>query len=247
MNRKIWTQPLTKSWCPPWPCPSCKKGSVGIVYKSLAYQHTSASHRAHSIEDWSPDSNEYRFTAWVRCKNPHCSEQFSITGTGYDEPTNTEDGYDWIPCFFPKTCIPMPHLFELPEKCPVDVSLILIEAFSLFWAHPQACAGRIRVALECLLNELGIQKRKKNKQGKYYELTLHSRINDYFSKIEPEIGKQLMALKLLGNSGSHESKVDTEDLLDAFEIMEHALSEIIERRSARINSLTKKIIKKHGR
>jgi hypothetical protein len=146
----------------------------------------------------------------------------------------------------PKTCLPMPDMFAFPAKCPDEVKEELRAAFALFWSQPGACAGRIRVALECLMDNFGIPQRRKNKQGKYFDLSLHARI-DAFAKSEPSTGPQLIALKWLGNAGSHNSGVNQNDLLDAFEIMEHALGEIIERRSARVAKLAKELTKKHSR
>ena len=56
-----------------------------------------------------------------------------------------------------------------------------------------------------------------------------------------------MALKSLGNSGAHEGSISREDLLDAFEVLEHSLEEIIEQRSKRVAALSKKLTKKHGK
>ena len=55
-----------------------------------------------------------------------------------------------------------------------------------------------------------------------------------------------MALKWLGNTGSHGSKVNVEDLLDAFEILEHTLSEIIENKSKKIATLAVNLTKKYS-
>jgi hypothetical protein len=140
----------------------------------------------------------------------------------------------------------MPDIFDFPSECPDGVKEELRSAFTLFRSHRAACAGRIRVALECLMSHLGVPKKQKDKHGKYFALRLHQRINA-FSKNEPTVASQLMALKWLGNSGSHDSEVTQNDLLDAFEIMEHCLGEIIDRRAARVAALAKKLTKKHGR
>jgi hypothetical protein len=140
----------------------------------------------------------------------------------------------------------MPAIMKVPEKCPDDVKQELQASFELFWGHPGACAGRLRVALECLLNHLGVAKKKKSANGKFTELTLHARI-DAFAKREPVLGAHLMALKWLGNSGSHEGDIPRKDVLDAFDILEHSLGELIEQRSARIAALAKSLSKKHGR
>jgi len=46
----------------------------------------------------------------------------------------------------------------------------------LFWSDPSATANRVRVALEDLMDHLGIQKRRKSTKGKFDKLTLHHRI-----------------------------------------------------------------------
>jgi hypothetical protein len=139
----------------------------------------------------------------------------------------------------------MPDIFELPKKCPVDIAHELRAAFALYWSDPSATANRVRVALEHLMDHLGIQKRRKNKKGKFDKLTLHHRI-EIFTKTEPRIGDQLMALKLLGNTGSHDGRVMRDDVLDAFEIIEHALLELIDHRSKRVAALAQGLKDKHG-
>lgn len=247
MDRSLWTQTLNKIWCPAWPCPVCRKGTLALVQKSLIDKETVESRGAHDHEAWDPDWIQYTFTAWAECRHPSCQQQFAIAGTGGVAPEpHAEGGYVYEDYFSPKTCLPMPDMFAFPAKCPDEVKEELQAAFALFWSQSSACAGRIRVALECLMDHFGIPQRRRNKHGKYFDLSLHDRI-DAFAKSEPTTGSQLMALKWLGNAGSHNSKVNQKDLLDAFEIMEHALSEIIERRSARVAALAKELTKKHSR
>jgi hypothetical protein len=245
MDRKLWTQLLTKTACPAWPCPVCHKGTVALVPKSLIHKETIESKRAHSHEAWEPEWISYTFTAWGQCGHGSCKQEFAIAGTGGIEPEFGPEEIDWADYFSPKICRPMPDIFDFPAKCPVEVTQELRAAFELLWSHHAACAGRIRVALECLMNHLGVSRRKKDKNGKFYDLQLHQRIED-FAKSQPVIGAQLMALKWLGNSGSHDADVSKDDLLDAFEIMEHALGEIIDQRSARVAALAKKLTKKHS-
>lgn len=75
---------------------------------------------------------------------------------------------------------------------------------------------------------------------------LHKRIERY-AKAEESIGPQLMALKWLGNTGSHSGDVGQQELLDAFEILEHVLAEIVERRSDRVAALARELTEKHGK
>ncbi len=246
MNRSLWNQNLSKDWCPAWPCPVCRKESVRLVPNSLMHKETVQSKRAHGHDDWDPDWIAHTFTAWAECKHQSCKQQFAIAGVGGVSLEETEEGDDWPYYFVPMACCPMPDMFDFPTKCPDIVKAELRAAFALFWSNQSACAGRIRVALECLMTHSGVQRRRRDKNGKYFDLTLHARI-DAFSKREPNVGPHLMALKWLGNAGSHNGEVRKDDLLDAFEIMEHALVEIVDRRSAKVAALAKKLTKKHGR
>jgi hypothetical protein len=246
MKRSLWKQNLTKNWCPAWPCPICRKESIKLVPKSLIYKETVNSKRAYNHEAWDPEWIEYTFTAWAECKHQSCKQQFAIAGVGGVSPEQTEDGFEWEDYFAPRICQPMPDMLDFPTKCPDDIKEELRASFGVFWSHQAACAGRIRVSVECLMNHLGIPKRKKDKNGKYFDLSLHARI-DGFAKTEPNVGPHLMALKWLGNAGSHNGEVRKDDLLDAFEIMEHALVEIIDKRSAKVAALAKKLTKKHSR
>lgn len=247
MNRSLWTQTISKSSCPAWPCPVCRKGTLALIPKSLVYKETVESKRAHGHEAWDPDWITYKFTAWAECRHPTCKQEFAIAGTGGVGPEiDAEGGYEWEAYFSPLFCQPMPYMIEIPTKCPEEVRDEIQEAFALFWSNRAACAGRIRVALESLMNHLGVPKRKKEKNGRYFDLSLHARI-DAFAKTESTVRSQLMALKWLGNAGSHSTEVNKDDLLDAFEIMEHSLGEIIDKRSAKVAALVKKLTKKHGR
>ncbi len=247
MKRSLWTQSIRKCGCPAWPCPICRKGTLTLVRKSLAYHETIESKRAHSHEDWDPDWISYTFFAWAECNDSSCMQKFVISGTGGVEPEcGPEGSLEYEDYFSPLVCHPMPDIIELPAKCPKEVTEELRAAFSIFWLHRAACAGRIRVALEYLMNYLGVPKKKKDKSGKYSDLTLHARL-DSFAKSEPAMGPPLMALKWLGNTGSHDRDITQTDLLDTFEILEHALVEIIDGRSARIAALSKKLTKKHSR
>jgi hypothetical protein len=218
-----------------------------LLVKTLVSHETAESKSARQSDDWNPDWINYNFTAWAQCSNQTCKQSFAIGGEGGVGPDYGPEGdIEWQDYFAPLFCRPMPDIIGLPEKCPLEVQTELRSAFSIFWLQKAGCAGRIRVALEYLMNHLGVPKRKRDKAGKYFDLTLHARI-DAYAKSEPDIGAQLIALKWLGNTGSHYSDVKASDLLDAFEILEHALAEIVGGRSKRIALLAKKLTRKHGR
>ena len=248
MNRDIWKASIHSGYCPPYPCSVCKKGVVRLVPKSFQKDETAESKHAHNDDDWDPEYIEYVFSASARCGNKLCNQEFKIVGKGGVELSfNDEFGTELESYFLPNYCIPMPSMIEIPKKCPEDVRSDLSEAFLLFWSHRPSCANAIRYALEKLMTHQGVPTQAPSKKGssKLSNLSLHRRIEIY-SMGEPIAGAQLMALKWLGNTGSHGSKVNVEDLLDAFEILEHTLSEIIENKSKKIATLAVNLTKKYS-
>jgi len=245
-DRALWTQTLSKDFAPPWPCPSCVKGTLRLEPKTLSYRETIASRRVHGDEDWDPTSVDYAFTAWLKCSEPSCGEGVAVAGTGGLEPVwDAEAGQGWEEFFMPRLLCPMPDMFTLPRKCPAQVVQALRSAFASSLHDPPAAAGKVRVALERLMDHVGVKKRRKG-GNKVVDLSLHQRIQA-FQVVEPDLGNQLMALKWLGNTGTHESAINRDDLLDAFEILDHAVSELIDQRSKRVAALARRMIKKHAR
>jgi hypothetical protein len=145
-----------------------------------------------------------------------------------------EEEEKYIRSFHPLFCWPMPDMFELPEKCPPEVQTELRAGFRLFWSDQAASAGRVRVSLERLMDHYRIP-----------ELKLHDRIKE-FSKAETTAGEKLMALKWLGNTGSHQGSVSRDDLLDGFEVLEYSIAELFDQRTARVAELARQLMRKHA-
>ncbi len=227
-----------------------------LVPESLVRKLTTASRAAFENEEAEIDWSSYVFTAWAKCSDPSCENDMVISGTGEIKVTkyHGRSGYEpqrpeeWEEQFAPECCIPMPDIIGLPKKCPVAVASELRAAFKLFWSDPSAAANRTRVAVERLMDHLRIQKRGRTKQGKKWDL--HNRIGEFTetARLESwrELGKQLMAIKWLGNKGSHERTVPKDDVLTAFEIIQNALFEIIDHRSSRLVFLARGLTAKHA-
>jgi hypothetical protein len=247
VDRTLWIQSLTHDGCPAWRCALCRIGTLALVPKSLIHHETADSRFIGNEEAWEPERIKYTFTAWAECRNATCKQRYAIAGDGRVTSVQRPDGsFEWVDQFSPRSCSPMPDVFEIPSTCPQEVTAELRSAFALFLSSPAACAGRLRVALERLMDYVEVPRRKKNAAGKYYDLNLHKRIDAYKVE-EPDIGENLIALKWLGNSGSHVGEVKADDLLDAFAIMEHSLAEIVDQRSQRVAQLAKQLSKRHRR
>lgn len=189
---------------------------------------------------WGPENVEYSFTAWAYCKS--CGEKVALAGTGGVEQEYDEHGdVDYLNLFQLRYCHPTLQLIQLPKMCPPTIDVALQASFGLYWSDRPSSAGRIRVALERLLDHLGVS--STTPAGGFVKLD--KRIDD-FSKGDPVNGAQLMALKWLGNLGSHTADVDRQDLLSAFEVMEHVLSELIANKSASILKLAADLTAKYG-
>lgn len=247
MDQLLWRRTLATTFSPHWPCPACKGGTLALVPKSLVFRETEESRKDRASEDFEPDWIKYAFNAWVKCANPKCGQECVVSGVGGVEPEyDEEDGMGWADYFAPRYLFPMPDVIRIPTKCPDAVSRSLRASFAVMWSDQKGAANHIRSALEHLLDQLGIQHRRKTKKGTFMDLSLHARIEIY-NKSQPAIGRSLMALKWVGNSGSHGAQVTLDEILDAYEILEHALEEVIEERSQRVAALAEKITKKHGR
>lgn len=157
MNRTIWVQKLTKSHCPAWPCPMCRKGTIALVKDSMVFEETVVSKRDHGHHDWDPDWIRYNFTAWAECTHPICKQKYSLSGTGeVDSSGDPEGNIDYEERFEPIACNPMPDIIEIPNKCPKEIVIELRESFELFLLNPDSCANRIRVVIERLMDHCAI-------------------------------------------------------------------------------------------
>ena len=113
-------------------------------------------------------------------------------------------------------------------------------SFKLYWLSPEACANSIRSVVEGLLTHFKVRLTSKNAKGQRVLLSLHARI-DLFRQTNPDLADALMAVKWIGNAGSHSRPIMREDLLDGYELMEHVLDELFVQREKRIARLSRQI------
>lgn len=212
--------------------------------ESFREEETAESKKSRAHPDWEPDWSRQQFSVLLRCSK--CKEPVFVVGSidvieGHDD----EDGWFLMDALAPTFFQPPSPIIRVPVKCPQTVTTEVVAASGLYWCNPPSAANRIRAALERLMDDRGIAKKGKTKKGKFDDLTLHARI-ERFAKKNAEVGANLLAIKWLGNSGSHSDDLTANDMLDGFELLEHALEEIYESKSTRLKKLTTSIIKKKG-
>ena len=194
-------------------------------------------------DDGHPEWIEYIYSCLLECNNPKCKEIVSSLGEGSTgDLVHDEEGKysSYEELFIPKFFSPNLKIFDYQNSIPGGVKDELEKSFTLFFCDPPSAANHIRMALENLLTHMKINKTvTKNRRRR--NLSLHERIK-LLPKQHHGIKEIFMAVKWLGNAGSHSGNTVTSDqALDAYDLMENLLAEIFNDESNRIKNLANKI------
>lgn len=260
IDRQIWKYGFTLQEGVPWPCPACGRAKLRVEQCSKADKDSNAVDMAiferpfpswddQLDKDW--DSYVGAFAAVLRCGDTGCRAVVSVAGQSVQGDTWVGQGSYWVMYFVPQYFYPAIPVFSIPKGCPVNTRKEIEAAFSLYWADPGACVNRIRSAIELFLTYLGvkvfeIRVGKGRKSNRRIRLSLHERIQ-LLEKSQPELNQTLMAIKWLGNVGSHPGERSKDEALDGFELLEHVLNERFVQHKKYISRLSKTIIRKKGR
>jgi len=252
IERELWLKSFRYESLP-FPCPTCGTGTPRYKLQTRGDQThfplfitaSAENHRRNMRHE--PASLDGSFVYMAVCDRKECGELICLCGDHEHKaehdtlggPTNLHIELK------PKFICPAPNIFRIPGPCRALIRDEVRAAFQLFWCDPGACANRIRNAVELVLSDLGIPRFRIGK-GRRNRLTLHDRIKLFESK-DAEQAHALMALKWLGNAGSHPAgEVSKDDALDGFEILDHVLQErYVQHRSA-ISRLSRAIIRRRG-
>ncbi|MFM9952123.1 MAG: DUF4145 domain-containing protein [Saprospiraceae bacterium] len=240
-------------------CPTCKDGQLYIVKETIKDEHPSFIKQLpddpSEVEQYTDETGKLHWPAtklhieetvyevfissfYLECDREQCKETVVTCGE-----TKMEEYYDidhiGMPYlvksyyYFPKFFHPAIRLFNFPSKTPEPIKSELLKAFSLFWAHPSACANSLRKAVERILDALEGKSKKK----------LHARINE-MNSVNAELKDLLMATKWIGNDGSHD-EIDLEhsDVIIAFEFIEKCLFELYKNEGKDLNFIASEINK----
>ena len=229
-------------------CPTCSKGHLRPMDKGLKREETSSSKDAKSDPSWDPEWLHYRFTLMFQCNQNKCAETVVCIGDGfvntiqmYDEQYGNYDaGYE--ESYNPKYFYPPLKIIPIIDEYPKLLVKELNNSFSHFFSDLTSCANKIRICVELLMDEQGINKTIITKH-KRRPLSLHDRI-ELFRLRFPEIGNSLLAIKWIGNSGSHYDTLTKDDILDAYILLDFSLSKLYDHREKAIKKLAKEINKK---
>jgi hypothetical protein len=232
---------------PKWLCPHCQSARLSLDKDTLRHAETGYSHDAKSEDPWEPDWIVETFTALLRCDDTACGEIVAIGGRTHHVEDHSEDEENWTREYQPFFLSPAPPVFAIPEECPSPVAEELKKAFQLLWSDSGSCANRLRAAVEALLTDRKIPRRQRTK-AKLTRISLHSRIKKFEEK-DADTAQYLLALKWLGNVGSHTDldELSVDDLLKGFELFEHVIQLVYVKHSNKMKKIAKAINSRRGR
>jgi hypothetical protein len=193
---------------------------------------------------YDPDHDVGVFVLRLQCSSANCKESVACIGKYNCSLGCGSSGEPVInkaldPLFF----FPTVPIFQLPAEMPVDIAEQLRQSFSLFWSNPNAAANSLRVAVEAMMDFHKVRKTTVNANGKRVPLMLHGRIVE-FKKLNSDLGEKLMAIKWLGNSGSHLTGISKKRLYDGYRLVHYVMEEMFENKK---RNLDKTIIRRKGR
>lgn len=243
VDRKIFKVPFFKKSPPEWICPTCNKGILAGKKGSFTEQETIKSLKNREDSNWEPEWVSSVYSCQFLCTNPLCAETVFNVGVGRVESDYISDGGEYgeiyTEVFEPKFFIPHLNIFRIPHNTPDDIKLSINKSFELFFVNPSSSANHLRMAIEQLLDFFKV-KRFGVKKGRKYIMTLHRRIELLPKKIL-EFKDLMLAIKLLGNDGSHPKGVNKDDVMDACDLIESILEDIFDNKKERTKKLAKKI------
>lgn len=181
----------------------------------------------------------FRFTAFFVCSE--CGECACAIGNG--RAANSKPGQAIY--FQVVSCIPELPIFELKSPYPKEIRTRLQQSFAVFFQDPAAAGNRVRACIEVLLDKLGVARYRidektgqvvQKKGGSAAELSLGERLKQ-LSAAEPDLAKMLGGVKQLGNEATHGNELAYDDLLKAYELLEHVLDDIYVTRPKRTELL----------
>ncbi|OLF35426.1 hypothetical protein BTW00_08975 [Psychrobacter sp. C 20.9] len=233
MERDLYKNTFTEEYVPDYLCPRCNKGLLRLNKDTLKSVETVDS-KIYQRNEYSEFQDvQITFNCMFKCINDKCGEIVACTGHAgvdidYDDFSQPNEYYTYYkPLFF----YPNLKLITIPEDTPDNIKKLLNKSFELFFTSPSAAANLVRVSIEEILTNQGVEKIN----------NLHRRIEKLPKKHE-SLKTKFFALKWLGNAGSHSGdSITDDDAMDAYELVEDLLLKIYSSKDDELNMLANKI------
>ncbi|WP_246621752.1 DUF4145 domain-containing protein [Rhizobium laguerreae] len=193
-----------------------------------------------------------RFHCFLTCTRTFCGEVVAVGGDfsenyHFQYNPQTEEDIEFTDTNFRAYLMhPAPPMVSIPKSLNDRSKKHLRHAFELYWSDWGACANRLRIVTEYLLDQLGIVREGPKGKRKKARLDLADRI-ELLKIAQPGHDELLTALRLVGNLGSHGDDVEFNDLIDCFEFLEEAMIELLDGRREKIVARARRIITAKGK
>jgi hypothetical protein len=245
MDRNLWRDYY--NLLPSFRCPRCRTGALKLQNDTRHKLEPSYSRNRHGDEDWTPMDDVERFVCLIVCQNIGCGEVVTVAGEidqdvyVYEDEDGPRTGFQ--PLMRPMSIRPSPHIIPVSPKLKKECAVHLRKAFELFWVDSASCANRIRIFVECLLDQLHVERLPPSGKGR--EFTLARRIELLAAK---GIGHAdtIDSLRNAGNFASHSGNAKRETVLDCFELLEEVLTDLVDGKKARLDGLRLKLSTRNG-
>jgi hypothetical protein len=202
----------------------------------------SPEHRKYHETSSDGDETEvHTFALALECTNPECRMVTMVVGRldAYPDYSGLLREYDTTPS--PRFFYPPVDILPVPSYVPRDIREELKRSYALYFADPASAANPLRSAIECFMDATGTIKERDGRQ-----LSLHKRLVE-FNKINADIAELLVAVKWLGNDGSHYGHgLTQDDLKKAYEVFLHAMGKWFDNLELRVKGHASSIAKGRG-
>lgn len=233
-----------------WPNLLCSKCNNITLEQEVTRFESFSSIISRDSTDWTPDLSDGYFYGELVCPRMGCGNRHVVAGVWKMEwgPTGLEGSEDdpYLVGYSVRYMLPGLPLINLPVGVPSNLHNMIDSISAVLLTDYNAAANRIRSSIDCLLDNQRVRKHPTGNRKQ--KLTTHQRI-ELFKENNKEAAEQLMAVKWIGNVGSHEIEaLPLALVLDGIDHFAHAIEIIydprikeLNRRAARINRKGRKL------
>lgn len=219
----------------PWPrpkCPNCDTGHVNFAQPTQV--ESEKSEARHSHPDFEPDWISGTFSIVGQCDNPQCQQnvhgsgdyQVAYTVDSFPPDTHEFHGERYVAFFSLAHLHPPLLLMSIPESAPTQIREGILRASRCWFVDSGLTGTALRATIERFLTTEGIS--PLDPRGNFSNA--HNRIEQWKAQ-EPQvrgsIADLLLAVKWLGNAGSHEdAQLSREDIYEGARLLDYAFHQL---------------------
>lgn len=211
----------------PWPrpaCPSCQTGYIRFTKPDEDEDYSSAS--LHDHPGFDPDWITGTFVVRGQCENPDCQQAMHGAGdyrVDYSRHSIDDEyqGIDYSAYYTIKSLHPPTLIMPIPKSAPEVVREGVLRASRVLFADPGLAATALRTTVELFLTSQGVSATRPKGGFRPVDERIVEWRDGAPSRLP--IADLLVAVKWLGNAGTHEdSHLTTTDVLDGARMLDEA-------------------------